>query len=230
MNGPEAGKGAARPDDGAVAFGRDVALARAVVHRSDGRGHARIRDFCCLTHARLLARALDPAQGVDQARDVLPFDTLEAGGQALGQAVRQARRPLLDADAAVAPVAQQPHHHVRGGLVVRVPPERGMADLVGDRHPLHLPRHQHHLARGRHDQHVRHEVAPMVQAGEIEDVLGRRDQAEIDVPRRHLRAHGLEAGAVLLLVEGSHHAVGFALRRHPSTEKLLSRWTSRRRE
>ena len=247
--GAEARKGAAGLDHGAVALGRDVALARAVVHRLDGRGHARIRDSCRLAHARLLARALDPAQGVDQARDVEPFGIGQRGAERFGQAMRQARRPLLDADAAGAlrpraeriddgrgssadailrprGVAQQAHHHVGRRLVVRVALEGGMADLVGDRHPLHLPRHQHHLAVLRHDQHVRHEVAPVIQAGEIKNVLGRRDQAEIEVARRHLLAHGVEAGAVLLLVEAEHHAV----RRHPSTEKLLSRWISRRRE
>ena len=153
-----------------------------------------------------------------------------AAAERFGQTVRQARRPLLDADAPrtlrvladrldhgrgssanaiLRPrgVAQQAHHHVGRRLVVRVALERGMADLVGDRHPLHLPRHQHHLAVLRHDQHVRHEVAPVIQAGEIKNVLGRRDQAEIEVARRHFFAHGVEAGAILLLVEGGHHAV-----------------------
>jgi hypothetical protein len=176
-------------------------------------------------------------QLVEPAGHVDPLGFVEPREQALGQTVGQARRPFLQADpppalgllldhvghrvgrrigarAGVRAVLQELDDHVGGGLAVLVAVKGDVADLVGDGDPLHAPRHQKHFAVGGNDQRMRREIAPMVEAGEIIDVLRRRYQTEVEIVRRHPLAQPAEARAVFLLREvedaGGHESISLA--------------------
>jgi hypothetical protein len=65
---------------------------------------------------------------------------------------------------------------VGGSLAVGVSFEAGIQDLRDGCDPLHGAGHENQFACSGHEQDVLREVAPMVEPGQIEDVLGRRNQ------------------------------------------------------
>jgi hypothetical protein len=222
--GAEAREGAAGLDHRAMAFGGDRALAGTNPDGLDRGPHRRIGDPRGGAHAALLGRALDQPERVDQPGDVEPARLGQVRHQLRREPERQPRGPLLEADPrpllgallqlldhglggivqagpGEAAVAQETHRDLGRGLVVLVASEPGVAHLMRDRHLLHCAGDQRHLARGRYQQDVGREVAPMVEPGQIENVLGRRDQADVEAPLGHAPADGGETALVLGLAE-----------------------------
>ena len=70
--------------------------------------------------------------------------------------------------------------------------ERSVANLISNRHVLHRPGHKHQFTVSRHNEHVRRKIAPMIQSGEIEHVLWRTQQNQIEAAGRHLLAGGCQ--------------------------------------
>jgi hypothetical protein len=125
------------------------------------------RDFFGALH---LAHVIDKPGYVAPAR-------LEPAGEGQRQSMAEARRPVLHADRRPGEplFGEHPHGDIGRRLGVAVAAERRGAHLLLDRHPLHGAGDEHRRAGDRNDEQMRGEVAPVIEAGEIEHVLRRRD-------------------------------------------------------
>ena len=86
-------------------------------------------------------------------------------------------------------------------LVVAVAVEAGALDLVRDRDALHGTGGEAHLAVRRHHQRVACEIAPVVEPGEVVDVLGHGDYQAIEPVPGHRGPHRRQAAGELLVRE-----------------------------
>ena len=64
--------------------------------------------------------------------------------------------------------------------------------MIGDSNLLHRPGEQDHLALERDGEDMRSEVAPMIEPAQIENVLGRGDQQQLQVSLGHDAAKPLK--------------------------------------
>ena len=141
-------------------------------------------------HQRLLLRALHPPQRVDEPRDVAPLGGDRARSRIASPWLRPAvhvsspiRRPASRraastraARSAAVSLSECPTNSA--AVTCRSIVTRSIARVTSTGAPV-----------ARHDQQVRREIAPVVEPGQPEDVLRRREDRRLEPARLQLRPH-----------------------------------------
>ena len=110
--------------------------------------------------------------------------------------MREPGGPSLDPDTRWCAASERASESIGQCLVVPMSLEAGIRDLIGDGDLLHCARDERHLALGRHQEEMRREVAPMVETGQIENVLRRGEQDEVEPSLRHRMPDGAQPEVV----------------------------------
>ncbi len=92
---------------------------------------------------------------------------------------------VLDADPPMRQTRGDPGREPGRTFIVRMTAKDSIAHLGLDGDALHRPRHEDGRSFHRHDQEVRREIAPMVEAGQVENVFRRRDDRKLDPAPGH---------------------------------------------
>ncbi len=174
--------------------GRHAAFLRSI---GDG-GNRRLRRFVAdrrrLAHQCLFFGALDQPQPVGDARNIGPSG-VHLALQLRGEAEAQAGCPGFQADALAGKpdLPEHPRRHVGRGLAVGMAAELCASDLFFDRDALHGAGDEDGFARDRQDQEMRREITPVIEAGQIEHILGACEDRRIELQALKLRPHTCEA-------------------------------------
>ena len=197
--GTETGILAPRENHGPVTFGGDLVVAGAVVDGLDGRHRAGIGGVGGLAGAVLLERRLDEPEVIDEAGGVVPLRLRQRSQDPFGVPRSQEEAALFHAETCgrEPEALQRPDDVIRRLLAVGMAVEIGVGDQVLDRDALHRPSHQDRPAIAGNDQDVAGEESPMVQAGEIVDVLGYGNDQAVESAHGHGLTDVLQPGREL---------------------------------
>ena len=183
--------GAAGLDHRALAFGGNMALAGAGRDGGDGRRRAAVGNLGGGAQESLLRRGFHQPQIVDRPRQIEPLGIRNQPLQRCRQAMGKAGGPGLDTDPGTRKRVGRQHatDRIGRGFMVAMAFEAGVGHLIGDGDLLHRPGDQHRLVLDRQDQDMRGEVAPVIQTGQVVDVLRRAEEQEIHATIRQDPAH-----------------------------------------
>ena len=185
MNGPNPGK---VPPARIIALSQAAATSRSLRRRGLRRSprprrrpkpRAASRMKCC--SAGLLIRRRPSTSPLRSIHSACANESVSRSAMPCGIALDQASKPMRPRER---PRSRSMRvARIGGGLAIGMALEAGIQHLTGDRHAFHRSRDEHHLARRRNDQNMRREVAPVIEAGQIENVLRRRDETGSEIQR-----------------------------------------------